>query len=96
MTKPEIVKRVSVLTGIAQVDVRAVISAYDQTLVEALLTDKRLMTQLGVFSIKERKAGSFRNPKTGGMVDKPAGVRVKFKVNSAMKDELNSGLKRTD
>ena len=46
------------------------------------------LTGFGVFSVKDRKARTARNPRTGAVVQVPATKAPKFKPGKALKDAV--------
>jgi DNA-binding protein HU-beta len=95
MTKTELIKRLSEVTGLAQKDVRAVL----ETLTHAkpgkgIITSslkqggKVIISGFGTFYVRERKGRQARNPKTGGKVKVPKRRYPAFKPSKTLKDAL--------
>ena len=62
----------------------------DDKALHAALMDgcKVLIPELGAFVLKEQKARTGRNPKTGEAIQIPAKRVVKFKVTKSLKDAV--------
>ncbi len=100
MTKKEIVKDISDVTGLTQLKTKEVVQKTFDAIVETLLTapDHRIeLRNFGVFEVKRRKARKARNPRTGTRVDVPPKFVVTFKPGKEMEEKIrrldaNSGL----
>jgi len=90
MTKRDLALRISKETGIAQLDVLAVIQKTLDYIIEALASGQNVeFRNFGVFSIQVRKARIGRNPKkTSQVVTIPARRVVKFKMGRVMKSRV--------
>ena len=90
ITKIEIVKRVSNLTGQQKIVVGVVVQQFLDNITEELGNGNRLeFREFGVFETAVRKARIGINPKTLVRVNVPAKRTVKFKVGRKMKRILN-------
>ena len=89
MTKKDIVLKITDSTGIKQVDVKTIVQKTFDVIIESLIrTEKVELRNFGVFKIKERKARSGRNPRTGESVPVPPRKVVVFKPGLEMKQKI--------
>lgn len=74
---------------LSQADVAAVVDALKDVIVEAVeLHEGVQLTGVVGFHVETRKARTFRNPETGGTIDKPACHRVKVKPGKRLLDAV--------
>jgi nucleoid DNA-binding protein len=93
MTKKDIVIKISDATGIKQVDVKKVVQKTFDCIVDSLtLGEKVELRNFGVFKLKERRARTGRNPRTGQTVPVPPRKVVVFKAGLEMKKKSNKKL----
>ncbi len=89
MTKKDIVLKITDMTGIKQVDVKRIVQKTFDVIVEALKRSEKVeLRNFGVFKIKQRKARSGRNPRTGESVPVPPRKVVVFKPGLEMKHRI--------
>ncbi|HRZ40191.1 MAG TPA: HU family DNA-binding protein [Candidatus Omnitrophota bacterium] len=89
MTKKDIVLKITDSTGIKQVDVKTIVQATFDVIVESLVRSEKVeLRNFGVFKIKERKARFGRNPRTGDSVPVPPRKVVVFKPGLEMKQKI--------
>ena len=89
MTKKEIVKDISDLTGLTQLKTKEVVQKTFDSIVETLLAERRIeLRNFGVFEVKRRKARKARNPRTGSRVDVPPKYVVTFKPGKEMEEKI--------
>ena len=89
MTKKDIVLKITDQTGIKQVDVKTIVQATFDAIVESLTRNEKVeLRNFGVFKIKERRARFGRNPRTGESVPVPPRKVVVFKPGLEMKDQI--------
>lgn len=95
MTKSELVKRISAITGIAQKDVRAILEALTLPKVgkgfiaTSLKRGERVVISgFGTFYVRERAARKARNPRTGKAVKVSKRRYPAFKPAKSFKDAL--------
>jgi nucleoid DNA-binding protein len=89
MTKKDIVLKIADETGIKQVDVKKVVQKTFDTVVESLAQMNKVeLRNFGVFKIKERRARTGRNPRTGQVVPVPPRKVVVFKPGLEMKQKI--------
>jgi nucleoid DNA-binding protein len=89
MTKKDIVLKITDMTGIKQVDVKTIVQATFDVIVESLMRNEKVeLRNFGVFKLKERRARFGRNPRTGESVPVPPRKVVVFKPGLEMKDKI--------
>ena len=89
MTKKDIVLKITDMTGIKQVDVKTIVQATFDVIVESLMRNEKVeLRNFGVFKIKERRSRFGRNPRTGDSVPVPPRKVVVFKPGLEMKDKI--------
>jgi len=93
MTKKDIVIKISDETGIKQVDVKKVVQKTFDCIVDSLTRGEKVeLRNFGVFKLKERRARTGRNPRTGQTVPVPPRKVVVFKAGLEMKKKANKKL----
>ena len=86
MTKKDIITRISVETGLKQVDVKEVVQRTFDIIVESLSQGKKVeLRNFGILKVKTRKGRMGRNPRTGDGVVIPDKKVVSFKPGMRMK-----------
>ncbi len=86
ITKKDLVDRIASQTDLKRSDVREVIQAFLDNVIDELGDGNRLeFRDFGVFEIRERAARMAQNPRTLERVPVPARKTVKFKVGRLMK-----------
>jgi integration host factor subunit beta len=89
MTKKDIVLRISDQTTLKQIDVKKVVQATFDCILDALVRGEKIeLRNFGVFKIKQRKPRTGRNPRTGAVVPVPARKSVVFKSGLEMKQRI--------
>jgi integration host factor subunit beta len=89
VTKKEIVKDISDVTGLTQLKTKEVVQKTFDAIVETLLSEGRIeLRNFGVFEVKRRKARKARNPRTGTRVDVPPKYVVTFKPGKEMEEKI--------
>ncbi len=89
MTKKEIAIKIADETGIKQIIVKEVVQKTIDEMIEALAKGETLeLRNFGVFKVKERKARTGRNPRTGETVSVPPKKVVTFKPGLVMKQRV--------
>lgn len=92
MTKAELIRAVSIQTGLTLKDSAAALdAALDLTARELARGGKVQLTGFGTFLAKRRAAHIGRNMITGEPVEVPAFQTVQFKAGKLLKEQLNSG-----
>ncbi|MSO24291.1 MAG: integration host factor subunit beta [Acidobacteria bacterium] len=80
MIKLDIINHVVARTGISRTKAETAVDSVFEAMKTALKKDDRIeLRGLGVFTIKPRKTGIGRNPRTGEEVSIPPGKAVRFK-----------------
>jgi len=89
MTKKDIVLKITDQTGIKQVDVKTIVQATFDCIVDSLMRNEKVeLRNFGVFKLKERRARFGRNPRTGESVPVPPRKVVVFKPGLEMKERI--------
>ena len=89
MTKKEIAIKIADETGIKQIVVKEVVQKTIDAMIESLAKGETLeLRNFGVFKVKERKARTGRNPRTGETVSVPPKKVVTFKPGLVMKQSV--------
>lgn len=80
MIKLDIVNEIVERTGISKAKAEAAVETIFNCMKNALKQNDRIeLRGFGVFSVKPRKTGIGRNPRTGSEVSIPPGMAVRFK-----------------
>lgn len=80
MIKQDIVHHVIERTGLPRAKAEAAVDTVFQGLKQALAAGERIeLRGFGVFTVRPRKTGIGRNPRTGAEVNIPPGKAVRFK-----------------
>ena len=89
MTKKEIAIKIADETGIKQIVVKEVVQKTIDAMIEALAKGETLeLRNFGVFTIKERKARTGRNPRTGESIQIAASKVPTFKAGKELKEAV--------
>lgn len=92
MTKQEFIDVVAKNVGnedLSKAVVRQIIDATFQEMVNAIKKDERFAVPgFGTFTVRERKAKTGRNPKTGETIEIKASKTIGFKPAPSVKDAL--------
>ncbi|MGP9666535.1 HU family DNA-binding protein [Psychrobacter sp. AOP31-A1-22] len=89
MNKSELVSSMAKKAGTTQKEARLLLEAFQDSLVEAMVADDKLMlVGFGTFSVIEKNARVGRNPKTGEAVHIPAKRTIKLKVSDKLNEQL--------
>ena len=85
MTKKDMARAIAEDLGITQVQAKAIVQQVFDSIVETLLTERRIeLRNFGVFEVKERRPRRARNPRTGERVSVPAKRVMTFKPGKEM------------
>ncbi len=80
MIKQDLIQRVVERTGLPRVKAEDTVDAIFSAMKEALAAEDRIeLRGFGVFTVKPRKTGVGRNPRTGDEVSIAPGKAVRFK-----------------
>jgi integration host factor beta subunit len=90
MTKAELVETIASQTGVSKKDTGLVVNLILENIGRALVSeDKVELRGFGSFKIKNRRARTARNPRTGAAVMVPAKKVPYFKASNELKARLN-------
>jgi DNA-binding protein HU-beta len=77
------------ITGLKKKEIQLVLDTNNDILYKFLKKEKKFKLQgLGIFTVKNRKARTARNPQTGDLVKVPAKTVVKFRVSKDLKTNV--------
>ncbi len=80
MIKQDLIQRVVERTGLPKIKAEAAVDAIFDTMKQSLISGDRIeLRGFGVFTVKPRKTGIGRNPRTGAEVSIAPGKAVRFK-----------------
>lgn len=80
MIKVDLVNQIVARTGVSKTKAEQAVDTIFASMKSALKRDDRIeLRGFGVFSVKPRKTGIGRNPRTGAEVSIPPGKAVRFK-----------------
>ncbi|GMV39948.1 MAG: DNA-binding protein [Myxococcales bacterium] len=92
MTKADLIQQVQVTKGLPQLskkDTSLVVDAVFEALKASLKKEQRFSYPgFGTFNVKERKARTGRNPRTGDSIEIGGSKTVSFKPSPTFKDGL--------
>lgn len=90
ITKKDIVEDISARTGLTQVDTKAIVECFLDSIIKAMSLGNNIEIRgFGRFKIKERKERTARNPRTGAMVKVDAGIKPVFEASRELTKLLN-------
>jgi len=93
ITKKTIVEKVSIRTGLTQVDTKIVLASLLDAMSESLISGMGIeLRGFGRFKIKERKPRTARNPRTSEPIDVKAGFKPVFEASQKLKARVNAAL----
>ena len=80
LIKQDLIQRVVERTGLPRTKAEAAVDAIFESMKQTLITGERIeLRGFGVFTVKPRKTGIGRNPRTGAEVSIAPGKAVRFK-----------------
>lgn len=89
MNKKELIEKVSAKAGMSKKDTEVILSAFTETVTEALKEgDKIQLVGFGTFEVQEKQARTGRNPRTGEPMEIAASRVPKFKFGKTVKDQM--------
>ena len=89
MTKKDIVLKIADDTGIKQIDVKKIVQKTFDCIIESLSRGEKVeLRNFGVLKVKERRARTGRNPRTGQVVPVPPRKVAVFKPGLEMKQKI--------
>lgn len=90
MNKSELVDSIAEKSGLNKTQAADALNAMMESVGEALENNDTIsLVGFGTFSVKDRKARTGRNPKTGAELQIPASRVPHFKAGKGLKDRLN-------
>ncbi len=90
MNKSELVSAVAAKTDFTKADTERALKAFMETITETLKEgDQVTLIGFGTFLVRERKARTGRNPRTGETIQIKAANNPAFKAGKALKDAVN-------
>jgi integration host factor beta subunit len=90
MTKADLVEQIASNTGLTKKDTAEAVDEFLTAIKNALRAGRHIEIRgFGTFKVKERKARTARNPRTGDPVPLPARRVPVFKVSKELKNRVN-------
>jgi len=90
VTKKDLVEVISGRTGLTQVDTKVVVETLLETISNYLESGKNIEIRgFGRFKVKVKKGRIARNPRSGEMVEVPAGFKPVFEASKDLKKKIN-------
>ena len=90
MNKSELVDAVAGNAGLSKVDAGKAVDSVIKEITKSLKSGNSVtIIGFGTFLVRERKARTGRNPRTGETIQISASKAPAFKAGKALKDELN-------
>ena len=85
MIKQDIISEVVNRTGLTKAKAEQAVEAVFESMKQAMVQGARIeLRGFGVFSVRPRKTGIGRNPRTGAQVHIPPGKSIRFKPGKEM------------
>ena len=95
MTKADIIREVSDMTGLTKVETEAVLDGLIVSISDSLKRGERVdMRGFGSFLVKQRAARDARNPATREIIKLQERFIPGFKVSKILKEDVNKSLLR--
>jgi len=89
LKKSELLNRIGTKLDMKRKDVERTVDSFIEALCEGLRKENKVnVAGLGIWSVKDRKARTARNPKTGETVHVPAKRVIKFRASKDMKTSV--------
>jgi DNA-binding protein HU-beta len=86
MNKTDLVNAIHEKSGLTKADAKKALDAMIEATTDALKNgDKVVLIGFGTFSVRLKKGGQVRNPRTGAMINVPDKNVVKFKAGADLK-----------
>jgi DNA-binding protein HU-beta len=90
MNKSELINSVSEKSGLTKADTERAFKAFVETITDAMSKgDSISLIGFGTFLVRDRKARTGRNPRTGETIKIAASKIPAFKAGKALKDAVN-------
>lgn len=91
MNKRDLADIVAYETGVSRAVAAAGVDSVFKTIAAALHDGAKVqISGFGTFDVRERRARTGRNPRTGEAVEIPAGKAPAFRASRALKESVNS------
>ena len=91
MNKSNLINALKEYTGLSRKDAEVVVDQFFSAITEAMGNGDRVEVRgFGSFSVKEYKAYTGRNPKTGRQIEVPSKRLPFFKVGKELKEKVDS------
>lgn len=91
VTKKELVEIIADQTGITQVDTKIVVESFLDAISNSLKLGRNIEIRgFGRFKVKQKKARTARNPRTGELVQVEAGIKPVFEASKDLKARINT------
>jgi integration host factor subunit beta len=89
MTKKEIVRKISEISGLTQIQTKEIVQSTLDAVIDTIVEAGRIeLRNFGVFEVRERAPRKARNPRTGETVQVPAKKVVVFKPGRMLEERL--------
>lgn len=89
MTKMELIEKVAQEAKVKKAQAKRAVESVIKNVIDSLKSGSNItLSGLGTFRVKDRKARTARNPKTGETIQVPAGKRVSFKASVGLKKKV--------
>ena len=90
MNKTELIAAVAEQAELTKKDAEKAVKAFTEVVAEELKKGEKVqLVGFGTFEVKENKARTGRNPRTGKSMKIKASKAPKFKAGKALKDSIN-------
>ena len=90
MTKTELIAEMAEKSNLSKKDLEKALKAFTETVTEVLaIGDKVQLVGFGTFEVRDRKAKTAKNPRTGEPIQVEAKKAPVFKASKALKDAVN-------
>lgn len=94
MIKSELIEKLAERENISKTIAKRIVNTIFDTITEALIQGNRVeLREFGIISVRNRKARTGRNPKTGSSVQVSEKRVPFFKAGKAVKEALNRAAK---
>jgi DNA-binding protein HU-beta/integration host factor subunit beta len=93
VTKKNIVEKVSIRTGLTQVDTKIVLDCFLEAMSDSLAEGGGIEIRgFGRFKVKEKRPRSARNPKSGELIDVKGGYKPVFEAARVLRVRVDKAL----
>jgi nucleoid DNA-binding protein len=97
ITKKDIVETIANRTGLTQIDTKAIVECFLDSIAKALIEGKNIEIRgFGRFKVREKKGRLAHNPRTGEPVQVEAGIKPIFEASKQLKAFLNDNFKENN